>query len=417
MDAQSMRVLWFVNTVALRPGGDDVRKLRSSGGWLLALAEQLVQVRDLRLAIVAPGRVRQTESYSSAGVDCFVVPDPTHATGRGEAQALRRCVEVVERWRPDLVHVHGTEMLWGLLSAKALVKQPVAISIQGVLGPYSQWCHYFGTRSLSDILRMHRWFEPAVARGQIWAWWRYKRGALREERIVRGNRHFMGRTSWDRAHVIALNPEARYYHVGELLRTPFWEGSWDINTCQRHRVIFTNAGHPRKGTEVLLEAASLLAPGYPELEVCVAGGISHRSGYGRYIRREMRKLGFVKEMGPLNASEMVREACRSHVFVSPSLIDNSPNAVCEAQLMGMPVVASYTGGVPSLVAEGGTGLFFPKSDAASLAARLREIFEDDNLATELGRAARTVARKRHDPDAVTKQLIDAYEAILMSSAS
>jgi glycosyltransferase involved in cell wall biosynthesis len=118
------------------------------------------------------------------------------------------------------------------------------------------------------------------------------------------------------------------------------------------------------------------------------------------------------ELGALNAKEMAAELVRSQVFVSPSFIDNSPNALCEAQLVGMPVISTYTGGVPSLVENGKTGLFFPTGDTPTLAAKLREVFENDDFARQLGSRAREIAQQRHAPDRVVSALIQAYEDVL-----
>jgi glycosyltransferase involved in cell wall biosynthesis len=165
-----------------------------------------------------------------------------------------------------------------------------------------------------------------------------------------------------------------------------------------------------------LDVIPLLKPDYPDIQVCIAGNISHRSGYGRYIRRELRGLdASVVELGSLNAKKMSAELVQSHAFVSPSFIDNSPNALCEAQLVGMPVISTYTGGVPSLVENGKTGLFFPTGDAPMLATKLREVFENDNLAQQLGNRARETAQKRHAPDKVVSALIQAYEEVLRRS--
>ena len=38
----------------------------------------------------------------------------------------------------------------------------------------------------------------------------------------------------------------------------------------------------------------------------------------------------------------------SHLYVYPSLMDNSPNALCEAQLLGVPCIATYVGGIPKM---------------------------------------------------------------------
>jgi len=157
----------------------------------------------------------------------------------------------------------------------------------------------------------------------------------------------------------------------------------------------------------------LLQPYYTDIQLAIAGGISRRSGYGRYVRGRIAELGNAAiELGPLTAEEIVKELVNSHVFVSPSYIDNSPNAVCEAQLLGMPVVSTYTGGVPSLIDDGRTGLFVPTGDAPMLAARLQEVFEDDSLAVRLGMQAHEVALRRHDPDAIVQEILAAYEDVL-----
>lgn len=86
-------------------------------------------------------------------------------------------------------------------SARGMIETPTVISIQGLLGPYSEWYHYFGNRALNDIFRMRRWVEPIVLQGSLRGLRRYKQAAKLEKEIIRGNSHFMGRTLWGRAHV------------------------------------------------------------------------------------------------------------------------------------------------------------------------------------------------------------------------
>jgi len=250
-------------------------------------------------------------------------------------------------------------------------------------------------------------------RGHCWAYWNIRKRAKREKEIIQGNRFFMGRTTWDRAYLRKLNPSSSYYHEPRILREPFWHKRWELSQARRHRVAFVNAGHPRKGVEVLLDAVKVLQPDFPNILVSIAGIVSKRSGYGRYVHRRLNELGKAAiKLGPLNSEQMVDELVRSHLFVSASFIENNANAICEAQLVGMPVIASYTGGVPSLVEEGRTGLFFPTGDVPMLAARIRQVFEDDELAVRLGRQAHNVACKRHNPDVIVQQVLNIYEDVL-----
>jgi len=406
-----MRILHFMNAPLsideIRSGG---KGINASGGWMAALLGRMLKDTDFEFACVAFGKVKEVQVSQDDRINCFVVPGDL--VGKSMDRTLQVCRDLASQWKPDLIHIHGTEAAYGLLSSRSMVKCPAIISLQGLLGPCSQWYHYFGNRSLSEIIRMHRWLEIPAMRGHWIAYWRIRKMAKREREIIVGNRFFMGRTKFDRAYVCALNPSAVYYHEGRMLREDFWQDRWNIGRARRHRIVFTNAYHPRKGTETLLDAVKLLKPRYPDIQVGIAGLISRRSGYGRYIRGRIEELGDAAiELGQLTAEEMVKELVNSHVFVSPSFIDNSPNAVSEAQLIGMPVISTYTGGVPSLIEDGQTGLFTPTGDAPVLAARLMDVFENNGLAELLGRQAHEIAIKRHDPDTIMNQILTTYEDV------
>lgn len=407
-----MRILHFMNIpLSIEEIRSCGKGINTSGGWMAALLGRMLRDTGHSFACVAFGDVKETRVSSDERIDCFVVPG--NIVGTSMERTLEACRDLVGRWKPDLVHIHGTEAVYGLLTARGMIACHTVISLQGLIGPYAEWYRFFGNSSIGDIARMHRWQEILIRRG-VWSGYQcMNKMAKREREIIAGNRCFMGRTAWDRAYVLSLNPSARYYYGGELLRDAFWSQRWNIEGIRRHRIIFTNACHPRKGTETLLDAVKLLKPDYPDVQVAIAGGISRNSGYGRYLLGRFAELGHaVLELGALSAGEMVKELAVSHVFVSPSFIDNSPNAVCEAQLLGMPVVSTYTGGVPSLIEEAQTGLFVPTGDAPMLAARLRELFEDDGLAVRLGSQAHEVASLRHDPEQVVGEILAVYEDVV-----
>jgi glycosyltransferase involved in cell wall biosynthesis len=409
-----MRVLHFTS---FRFGVEQIRArgegVNTSGGWVAALLGRMLADRNCEIASAAFGKTASIESCDDNPIECFVIRKGWRESGRSLERSLERWRDLVNEWKPDLLHIHGTETAYGLLTARGMVKCPAVISLQGLLGPCSEWYHYFGNRSLTEVVRMHRWLEIPMLRGHFWAYWNIRRRAKREREIIQGNRFFVGRTRWDRAYLHALNPAAVYYHEPRLVREAFWGTRWALARVQRHRVCLTSAYHPRKGAEVLLEAIRLLKSEFPDIRVCIAGYISRRSGYGRYLRRQLHDLGgSAVEVGQLNAKNMADEFANSHVFVSSSFIENNANGICEAQVVGMPVIATYTGGVPSLIEDGRTGLFFPAGDSTTLAARIREVFDDDALAKRLGEQAHEVARKRHDPVAVVQHVLAAYEDIL-----
>lgn len=409
-----MRILHFMNSSFSADqyisGGDG---LSGAGGWLTALIELILKNTEHSLAVCSHGLRDKEETAEGGRLQSFAIK---RRRARGEsAKFLAKCSALVKSWKPDVVHVHGTEDIYGLLSARGLIGCPVVISLQGLAGPCSEWYHYFGNRRLIEVIRMHRCLELLASRGAIHGYRRSRAAARREREIIENNVHFIGRTDWDRAHVQAMNPNARYYHVDEPLRKPFMDTAWDIRHIQRHRIMFTNAGHPRKGADLLFDVLRILRPEYPRVQLSIAGTISRRSGYGKYLRKRMMAYSHaITEEGPLKGAQMAEALRHAHVFAHPSYIDNSPNSLAEAQMVGMPVVATYTGGVPSLMQDGESGLFCPTGDAPMIADQIRRIFDNDELAMRLGATARIVATRRHNPDIILESLAGVYEKVLGS---
>jgi glycosyltransferase involved in cell wall biosynthesis len=316
-----------------------------------------------------------------------------------------------------MIHVHGSERFYGMVKVTGLADVRMLVSIQGLLGSFSQARHFFGALSPVEIIRSLRVLELPVRLGLLWQHYYAKKGARREARILAAADGYLGRTSWDRAHVSRYNRKAAYYHVGEILRPVFYECRWSLKEANRHTLIYTNAGHPNRGTENLLGAMSLLQEEFPDIRLRLAGTVSTRGGYGRFIRRRINQLGLgerVEFLGYLDAGAMACALLRSHVFVITSYIENSPNSLAEAMLVGMPCVASCVGGIPDMVQQGTTGLLYPVDDVPMLADRIRKVFADDKMAVSLGGNARAAALERHDPDRVIKQLVLAYEQTMNS---
>lgn len=355
-------------------------------------------------------------SFSDGNVRYFVVGQPRRLpTFACRESDLVKCAKIVADFQPDLIHIHGTERFYGLLKSRRLIDVPAVFSLQGLLGPYSRYANYFGALSPVEIFKSIRLIELPIRLGLIWQYIDIKRGARREAKMLSAVEGFLGRTEWDRAHAMTYNRNAAYFHVGEILRSAFYDSQWSLERCDRNTLIYTNAGHPRRGTENLLAAVALLRDEFPGIRLRLTGTVSTRSGYGRFIRRRIKELGIedrVDLLGYLDDKAMAHELLRTHVFAITSYIENSPNSLAEAMLVGMPCVASYVGGIPDMVRDGDSGLLYPVEDVPLLANKIRRIFLDDDLAVRMGNAARSVANKRHNPKTIVEQLLAAYDKIL-----
>lgn len=84
--------------------------------------------------------------------------------------------------------------------------------------------------------------------------------------------------------------------------------------------------------------------------------------------------GCVEFLPPLKADEMKRMYLKSNVFVSPSSIENSPNSLGEAMMLGVPCVSSLVGGVGNMLIDGAEGFTYQHDAPYMLAYYVMEIF-------------------------------------------
>jgi glycosyltransferase involved in cell wall biosynthesis len=411
---RDFRVLWFTNIPMPAVDRRTGNATSGSGHWMSALLAPLAEHAQVSLGVATSYPGLPDLEFEEDGVRYFVQGQPRF---QSHFHCRRRDLEgsraIVERFRPDLIHVHGSERFFGLLGARQMVAPPLVVSLQGILRRYLP--EFFGAMSKRDILRSLRLRELATRRGLAWDYLAFSRGARQEDEILRGAAAFLGRTAWDEAHLRRVNPSARYFRVDEVLRPEFAKEAWSLARCRRHTLFVSNAGSPWRGIEVALDAVESLSRRWPDVELRIAGRVDERSGYGRALRARVRASGLagrVRFLGFLDAGALARELATAGAFAMASYAENSPNSLCEAMRVGVPCVASYAGGIPSLLCDEATGLLFPRGDAPLLASQLDRLFRDDALAARLGGAASVVAAQRHNPDRILRQLLDAYEALV-----
>jgi len=419
----TLRVVWCVDT---QPRA--VRRALGLGerpgpqAWVASLAERLGRRADVELSVVTWG-ARRLAPFVDDGVVYRVVPvpeAPTRAARTLDAwrhrlvpeASLAEAAAVVRGLAADMVHVHGTEGAFGLL-AGLVAPAPCVVSLQGILQAYLR--QYFAGRSPEDLARFIADAEFAKGRGPLHDYLLLRRRAAREKRILRGAHWFIGRTAWDEAVLRAVNPTAVYFHCDEIMRAPFYEASWSPDGKSGRRIYTTSSDLMGKGTECLLRALRSLPEdgrGRPRLRV---GGVPLGSELDRVYRRAAKRFGVedrVEWLGRLDAPGIVRELLAADVFAYPTRVDNSPNALVEAMLLGVPVVAAGAGGVPSLVAHCKDGLVVPPGDVGALARAVRTLLRHREEAARLGAAARAAALRRNDPAAVTERTVAIYRDVI-----
>ena len=414
-----MKVLWITNIVfpeaeRLMTGAGE---LKCSGGWMLGAANALVDRDDVILYVAAVSQeVTCLTKLVGEKITYYIIP-----AGKGNTDYnLDYCPywkRIKDEINPDVVHIHGTEYSHGYAYMKACGNDNVVISIQGLTSVYSYYYH-FGI-SKKDVYR-NLTFKDLIRGTIIHGKHRFKSMGRYEIEMIQMAKHVIGRTSWDRSHVWAINPNAEYHFCNETLRPEFYTGDqWRYENCSKHSIFLSQAGYPVKGLHQVLKAMPLILRHYPDTTIRVAGGNITKSetigdklrlsGYGRYIKRLIEAYnldGKIIFTGNLNAEQMKQEYLRTNVFICPSTIENSPNSLGEAQILGTPCVASYVGGIPDMM-KGNEDNLYRFEEVEMLAEKVCQVFANLEKQPDMSGAA----KRRHDPDDNRNRLLEIYNQI------
>ncbi len=98
----------------------------------------------------------------------------------------------------------------------------------------------------------------------------------------------------------------------------------------------------------------------------------------------------IKLLGGSGEREISQLLQSADIYCQASHIENSPNSLCEAMLIGMPVIASYAGGTPSMLDNEQEGLLFQNGDAHALAGAILQMSHNFRFAAACGQKARSV---------------------------
>jgi glycosyltransferase involved in cell wall biosynthesis len=176
----------------------------------------------------------------------------------------------------------------------------------------------------------------------------------------------------------------------------------DIGAAGRPVVLAVGRCAPQKGFDVLLEAM-IAMPGRDPAPLLVIAGEGPAAGSlaarAREAGTEVRFLGPRRDVPALLAA--------ADVVAVPSRWEGQPLIAAEALRAGRPIVASRVGGMPALTGDDGA-LLVPPEDPARLAAALRAVLDDPELAGRLRAAATARAATLPAPSDAVEAAVAAY---------
>ena len=415
-----MKILWVVNTIFPDAAKHIGQSAPVFGGWMYGLASDIAKGGEINLAVATVYGGEEYLTFAVRNIQYYLIPRGKSSCGKPEYWQ-----GAVKDFQPNLVHIHGTEYGYGMALMQACPHLKYVVSIQGLVSVYYRY--YLAGMSTRDVLSSIT-LRDVVRRDTLFHAREtfYQRG-LTEIEYIRRASAIIGRTDWDFAHVNAIRPGVPYYFCNESLRDEFYgEQYWEQDRCERHTIFLSQASYPIKGLHQVLKAVALLKTDFPDIQVNIAGPditaaktLSQRlrlGGYGRYIRQLLDRYALwsnVCFLGTLDAVQMREAYLKSHVFICPSSIENSPNSLGEAQILGVPSVAAYVGGIPSMVEDGSSVALYRFEEYEILAQHIRTVFSSDDFAMKFSEAGKVEAIARHDRKVNSIALQNIYKNIFL----
>ena len=454
-----MKVLWLCNMIIPMVARQLNLDASNKEGWISGLAEVVLrkqQENQIELSIAFPApKVMFPENHDickkvirigNAALICYGFHEDTSQAEVYDPALEGMLKKILEDAKPDIVHCFGTEYPHTLAMCRVFPdKQRILIGLQGICALYAEaYTADLPRKVLKKVtLRDSLKKDSLMEQQQKFV----KRGVMEKEAItLAGN--ITGRTEWDRLCTRKWNTTARYFNMNEILRPEFYEAEWKADQCIPHSIFLSQGDYPIKGLHYMLTAMPAILAKYPDATVYVAGNsiVNYStlkqklkiSAYGKYLRKLMKEYGLtdkVKFVGKLNAEQMRARYLKSSLFVCCSTLENSPNSLGEAMLLGMPCVSADVGGIPSLFVDGEDGIMYEgfrirkntknnssnKSDedgkqlkvvSKRLANAVIEMWRDPEKQAEYCRNARKHARRTHKREINYMKLMEIYAKII-----
>jgi glycosyltransferase involved in cell wall biosynthesis len=165
---------------------------------------------------------------------------------------------------------------------------------------------------------------------------------------------------------------------------------------------------PHKGQRHLVDAAAEVLRAQPETHFVIAGEGELRGALEHQIRqhhldKRVTLMGFRTD--PLSVLKAL------DIFVMSSVTEGLGTSLLDAMACGKPVVASRTGGIPEVVADGETGILVPPRDHRALAAAIVRLLGDKALRDRMGAAGLARVRQHFTAEIMATRTMDVYREL------
>ncbi len=413
-----MKILWIVNMLMPEIAEHLGVQTGSSGTWMIDISKKLSMENDVELSIACV-HGNEFKKVKLNNITYYMLP------GNGKnmlfyTKAYEKIwAKINDEFKPDIVHLHGTEYSHGLSFLRVCPNVKAVVSIQGILtrikdvdfGGISKF-EYLKNTTFKQIVR----FNSDFAMHHL-----HKKNSLYEKEILERVQYINGVNTWDISLAKSINSDLKAFKIEYNLRDEMYNSSkWDISKISRHTIFTNPGGTPLKGLHMLLKAVNLLKKKYPDILVKVPGmGINGKlnvtGAYSKIIKKYIEKNNLEKHvefLGRQTGQEMCDNMLNAHVTVVPSAIEGTSMVLREAMFLGCPSIASFRGGMADFISDKIDGFLYDYQEYPYLATRIDELFENDDLCVKFSQNAILKTEIAHNRTKNIDEYIKMYNTIL-----
>jgi len=414
-----MRILWFSH-IPLLPqeyGNSDYK----GGNWIYSLKKKILLNEDIELAICFHSGISTEFKIEINGIVYYNIQCKKNIFFKAYSKLVHLLrhedidlyIKIIHDFKPDIIQIFGTEGGFGKVTKH--IDIPVIIHVQGLINPcLDAWLPQ--RVSLIDTFLSTSIKSLVLGNGFYHRFLYFKKQAQRELEIIANNKNYFIRTAWDKSYITFLNPTANLFHCDEIIRDDFYKVQWSWPHFNG-KYIFVSVINDDiyKGWDNILRISALLKSySAIDFEWHVIGAVPSESELRLFEKKATayyRNCNVVFK-GKMDADSIITELQQAHLFLHVSHIDNSPNSVCEAMLLGMPVICSEVGGCSSLIVNEVNGYLLHDNDPFYWAAKILEILFNKETTQRIGVKAREDALRRHDPDKIISEIMITYKMLI-----
>lgn len=425
MNLREMRILWFTNDLLPEIAKKNEIRASVNEGWLVGMADALKECCEhLELGIVCSQNFVNKDIQGELEKYRYYTYFEKSKDIYNEKIEQKIC-HIIKDFAPDVIHIMGTEYphAYAIVNAceKCNMLEHTLISIQGLVSTCA--IHYgnfvYKNRQIKKTFR--DWIKGDGLKSTLC---KLQNRGYYEMLALKKCKHIIGRTRFDRGCTKMLNKNRIYHLNNEVLRPEFYTGSWKHNACELHTIFFSQVTNPLKGFHIMLQALHEVKKEFPDVLLYVAGSdvlikqknipAWRKTSYIRYLDMLIDKYDLENSIvfcGTLDSNGMRERYLKSNVFVSTSLIENSPNSVGEAMLLGVPTISVATGGVEDMLVHGLEGFVYNESEVYMLVYYIATLFKNRDLCEHFSVNARNHALTTHSREINTDALLNIYTEV------